>query len=57
MATRIHKECALCCVLENTDWLAWITRFEPGTNVGEKYASLIDNETGLGDVVRRVGLD
>jgi hypothetical protein len=57
MATKIHKECALCCILENTDWLAWITRFDPSFNTEERYASVIENESRFGDVVRRVGLD
>lgn len=57
IATRIHKECVLCCILENTDWLAWVTRFEPSFNTEERYASVTDDESGFGDVVRRVGLD
>ena len=28
IATRIQKHCELCCVLENTAWLDWATRFD-----------------------------
>lgn len=28
IATKPQKQCSLCCILENTDWLAWATRFD-----------------------------
>ncbi|QDF17376.1 hypothetical protein SEA_SPILLED_266 [Streptomyces phage Spilled] len=60
LATRPQKQCALCCILENTDWLAWAVRFDPTSDMdkdSELYASIIADESRFGDVVRRAGLD
>ncbi|AST15435.1 hypothetical protein SEA_SAMISTI12_250 [Streptomyces phage Samisti12] len=60
LATREQKICSLCCILENTDWLAWATRFDPTANEckdNELYASIVEDESRFGDVVRRTGLD
>ncbi|QDK03058.1 hypothetical protein KNU71_gp058 [Streptomyces phage Braelyn] len=60
LATRPQKQCALCCILENTDWLAWATRFDPTADEckdNELYADIVENESRFGDVVRRTGLD
>ncbi|QDH94071.1 hypothetical protein SEA_EVY_237 [Streptomyces phage Evy] len=60
LATRSQKQCALCCILENTDWLAWATRFDPTSDMdkdSELYAGIVEDESRFGDVVRRTGLD
>jgi len=60
LATREQKQCSLCCIFENTDWLAWATRFDPTFDMGkdaELYESVIEDESRFGAVVRRVGLD
>jgi hypothetical protein len=60
LATRPQKVCGLCCVLENTDWLAWATRFDPTSDEckdNKLYAGVVDDESRFGDVVRRTGLD
>ncbi|QGH76508.1 hypothetical protein SEA_DAUBENSKI_241 [Streptomyces phage Daubenski] len=60
LATREQKQCSLCCILENTDWLAWATRFDPTSDMdkdSELYAGVIEDESRFDDVVRRTGLD
>jgi hypothetical protein len=46
--------------MENTDWLAWASRFDPSFEEvkDEKlYGSATSDAARFGDVVRRVGLD
>lgn len=60
IATREQKQCYLCCILENTDWLAWATRFDPTADMDkdvELYGSIFEDESRSRDVVRRTGLD
>lgn len=55
LATREQKQCYLCCILENTDWLAWATRFDPTADEckdNELYAGIVEDESRFGDVVR-----
>lgn len=45
IATKAQKQCSLCCILENTDWLAWSSRFDVVSDKdAEMYAGAIDNE-------------
>jgi len=60
LATRPQKQCVLCCIMENTDWLAWASRFDPSFNESkdeELYGSATSNASRFRDVVRRSGLD
>jgi hypothetical protein len=43
--TRLAKGCVLCCTLENTDWLAWSTRFASGDQFAY-YQRVLDDESG-----------
>ena len=31
ISAKEQKGCQMCCVLENTDWIAWAVRFDPVT--------------------------
>lgn len=54
LSVRVQKECYLCCILENTDWLAWAERFG---DCKDNDGCTTKNESWLRDVVRRDSLD
>jgi hypothetical protein len=48
IATREQKQCYLCCILENTDWIAWATRFDLTADMekdAKLYGDIIENES------------
>lgn len=46
IATRPQKHCELCCVLENTAWLDWATRFD-NTFQPKRDAELYEKTSGF----------
>jgi hypothetical protein len=45
ISVKNQKGCHMCCVLENTDWIAWAVRFDPV--VAERVRTFDDIEESI----------